>query len=256
MAFNIYALLYSLSLVASLLGCLKLGHMWGRRHHLTEKEAERGGALDGVIFALLGLLLAFSFSGAITRYSAHRDLLTKEANSIAEFHTKLDLLPLEEQAPLRALLRRYAEARFEATQADIHSPAEKEALAGSQQIQKQMWEYLVESVKNSRNAVTINSVIDAFITMAAAPGDQLAEEQNHVPLVIYALIFLLSAMSTLVAGYGMGNKEKLPVFRIIMFSLTVVATVYTILDLEYPRTGLFNAVSSNQMLVEVINGMR
>ncbi len=256
MAFNIYALAYSLSLVAGLLGCLKLGHMLGRRHHLTEKEAERGGALDGVIFALLGLLLAFSFSGAIVSYSAHRDLLTKEANDIADLYVKLDLLPSETQVPLRALMRQYAETRLEATQADIRSLAEKEALVRSHQLQERIWEYIVESVKTSNNAMTVNSVVNAFSVMAGAPGDQLAEEQNHVPLVIYGLIFLLSAMSSLVAGYGMANRAKLPVIRVIIFSLAVVATMYTILDLEYPRTGFFNAAATNQMLLEVIQGMR
>lgn len=256
MILNTYGVLYSFCLVAGILGGLKLGHMVGRRHRLTEQEAGRGGALDGVVFALLGLLLAFSFSGAITSYASHRDLLTKEANDIAELYDKLALFPSEEQAPLRTLLHQYAKKRLEATQAEISSSVEQEALEHSQQILDQIWKGLVKYVQNSDNATIANQIVNAFSVMRGAPGDQLADQRNHVPGVVYGLIFTLAIMASLVAGYGMANRAKLPIIRIVIFSLAVGATMYTIIDLEFPRTGIFNATSTNTMLMEVIESMR
>lgn len=63
------------------------------------------------MFALFGLLVAFTFGGASSCYDARRMLIADEANAIATAFMRVDLLPAESQSAVRALFRRYVEAR-------------------------------------------------------------------------------------------------------------------------------------------------
>src|SRR5688572_9658653 len=73
--------------------------------------AKGGGSADAATFALLGLLIAFTFSGAAARFQDRRDLITDEANAIGTPYLRLDLLPSDAQPQLRELFRRYADVR-------------------------------------------------------------------------------------------------------------------------------------------------
>lgn len=256
MIFNTFGLVYSISLLVALIGGLKLGHVFGKRWRVSGQESEKGNTMDGVVFALLGLLLAFSFSGAMSSYGSHRDLLIKEARAITDFYQKLDLLPENTKAFLQIEVREYADLRLEATQADMDSSAEQEALTRSKCVQKQIWAELTEYVKKSGNTTANNQLLTAFSVMTGAVDDQFADVNNHVPVVVYGLIFILAIMASLMAGYGMANLKKLPVIRVVIFSLAVCATVYTIIDLEFQRTGLFNASPTNTMLIKAIRDIQ
>jgi len=53
-----------------------------RARPLREPAKRAPGVIDGAIFARLGLLVAFTFSGAAARFEARRHLLVEEANDI------------------------------------------------------------------------------------------------------------------------------------------------------------------------------
>jgi hypothetical protein len=63
------AIVFSLGLFVAMLGALELGRRVRERRHRADPEGTiGGGTVDGGVFALLGLLLAFSFTGAATRF--------------------------------------------------------------------------------------------------------------------------------------------------------------------------------------------
>src|SRR6185369_7365193 len=70
------------------------------------------GAIEGAIFALLGLLIAFTFSGAAARFENRRHLIVEEANDIGTAYLRITLLPAETQPEIRDLFRRYVDARL------------------------------------------------------------------------------------------------------------------------------------------------
>ena len=51
------------------------------------------GAIEGAVFGLMGLLIAFTFSGAASRFEARRQLILQETNAIGTAYLSLDLLP-------------------------------------------------------------------------------------------------------------------------------------------------------------------
>ena len=89
------ALAWSVGLFVGMLVCLEVGYRIGsygvERHQ--ELEHEGTGAIEAAVFALLGLLLAFTFGGAMTRLETRRELIVQEANAIGTAYLRLDVLP-------------------------------------------------------------------------------------------------------------------------------------------------------------------
>lgn len=88
---------------AGVLGCLEIGYRIGGKG--GGPSAHEGvGAVDAAVFALLGLLLGFSFSGASERLQSRRALVVQEANAIGTAYLRLDLLAsVEAQEEMRKL---------------------------------------------------------------------------------------------------------------------------------------------------------
>jgi hypothetical protein len=68
---------------------------------MTPASETAFGVISG-IFALLGLLLAFTFSGAASRFDARRGLIIEETKAIGTAWLRLDLLPAAVQHLRRA----------------------------------------------------------------------------------------------------------------------------------------------------------
>src|SRR6476469_671300 len=86
--------LFAALLFGGMLLFLEIGRRFGIRRRSKESEGERGslGTVEGAVFALFGLVIAFSFSGAASRFNDKRALTAVEANSIETAYLRLDLL--------------------------------------------------------------------------------------------------------------------------------------------------------------------
>src|SRR4051812_42855896 len=100
-----YGALFAGGLFLGSLLLLEVGRRIGIRKLAEDAEGARAGVgtVDAATFALLGLLIAFTFSGAATRFDARRQLIIEEANNIGTAYLRIDLLPPEAQPALREL---------------------------------------------------------------------------------------------------------------------------------------------------------
>lgn len=87
----------------------------GIRRCSKESEGERAslGTIEGAMFALFGLVMAFTFSGAASRFNEKRILIAEEANTIETAYLRLNLLSQEVRPELQELFRRYVDSRLE-----------------------------------------------------------------------------------------------------------------------------------------------
>lgn len=103
-----------LALSAVVYVLIEIGRQTGNRQAIKDEEGARIGlgAVEGALFGLMGLLMAFTFSGAASRFDTRRQLILQEANAIGTAWLRLDLLKPATREPLRQLFRDYLEARI------------------------------------------------------------------------------------------------------------------------------------------------
>ena len=69
--------------------------------------------VEGAVFALIGLLLAFTISGALQRFDERRQLVVQEANAASTAHDRLALFEGDLARDLQAKLKDYVQARID-----------------------------------------------------------------------------------------------------------------------------------------------
>src|SRR5262245_57185471 len=97
----VYGVLIAVGLFFGMLTLLEVGRRIGVRRIERDAEGLHAGAIEGSVLALLGLLLAFTISGAGGRLDARRQLIIEETNAIGTAYLRLDMLPSAAQPALR-----------------------------------------------------------------------------------------------------------------------------------------------------------
>src|SRR3954452_23698914 len=122
---------------AGILAFLALGRRLGLRARARGGAAGVAGSesLETAVFALLGLLIAFTFSGALSRFDVRRNQVVDEANAIGTAYLRIDLLPASSQRQLRDTFRDYVDARISTYRKLPDLAAARAELARSQQLQ-------------------------------------------------------------------------------------------------------------------------
>ncbi len=122
-----------LGLAAGIVLMIEIGRRIGLRHRALDPDGSTSGlgALEGAIFGLIGLLIAFTFSGAASRFDARRSQIVEEANNIGTAYLRIDLLPATAQPQLREDFRRYVDLRLAIYHALPDIEAAKDRLAES-----------------------------------------------------------------------------------------------------------------------------
>ena len=97
MIFTLLALAVAVVFFFASLALLSYGRRLGARHLAKEGASSMAGlnAVEGAVFALMGLLLAFSLSGALQRFDERRQLVLQEANAISTAYDRLVFLERE-----------------------------------------------------------------------------------------------------------------------------------------------------------------
>jgi hypothetical protein len=234
--------LLSAALFAILWAALEAGRLLGRRN--AASSIANSGAIDAAVFALLGLLIAFTFSGAAARFDHRRDLIVQEANAIGTAWLRIDIVPAEAQPGLRAVFRDYIASRQAVYDVVADEVAFKAALGQSAKVQRKLWGLAVEAGRRPDALPAadmlllpaLNEMIDITTTRAMAT-------EMHPPVVIYVMLLALVLVGSVLAGFGMGASGNRSWIHVVAFTATMAITITVILDVEYPRLGLITVNS-------------
>src|SRR5215472_1505372 len=99
---------FALMLIASEAG-FRLGRRSGNRAPTDTKSQHL--TVEAGILGVLGLLLGFTMSMALTRFEIRKHLVLEEAQAIGAAHLLTQLLPVEEGKEIADLLRAYTNVR-------------------------------------------------------------------------------------------------------------------------------------------------
>src|ERR1700757_2475861 len=138
-------------LFAGMLTCLEIGRRLGRAAVGDAGGKEGLGVIEGAVFALLGLLIAFTFSGAASRFENRRHLIVEEANDIGTAYLRVDLLPVDAQPEVREMFRRYVDTRLDTYRHAGDVMLVKQDLTASQKLQNEIWQKSIAAAGRSPN---------------------------------------------------------------------------------------------------------
>jgi hypothetical protein len=247
------------SLFLIMLLVLETGRRIGKRYYsMEESEHHRGNRIlvESAIYGLLGLLIAFTVSGAANRFDARRTLTVQEANAIGTAYLRLDLLPAAAQPELRRKFRRYAEARLAVFRLLPDFEASNAEAIRANELQRSIWNEVIAALPGVPQSATL-MLLPALNEMFDITSSRAIAGQAHTPLVILCALAVLALFCCLLAGYGLAGENPLgSALRMIGFALIVTLTIFVILDLDYPRVGLIRLDYADQALIDVLAGMR
>jgi hypothetical protein len=221
-----------------ILGATGLGIFLGHRvRHLSDSLKEPFGILQGALLGVVGLLLAFGLSLAVTRYEDRRANVVTEANAIGT--TYLRAQTLEEPQRTRSMnqLVHYTRSAVRLSDEVPGTDAAAAQRARELKIQDGLWSDAAEALKRSPTdsaprlyVETLNEMFDGETARVAALG-------NRVPTAVLVLEVLGAALALgLLAAYlailGRG------VLAVTLASVLVAFLLLVTADLDRPTRGM------------------
>jgi hypothetical protein len=254
MPYAIIALTFCLVFVAAMMAALLAGRQIGRRRLADDPSAavDGLGVIDGAVFAIFGLLIAFTFSGAGARFDERRGLIVQEANAVGTAWLRLDLLPAGTQPALRQLFRDYLDARIASTALLPDEAAAKQQDDRALSLQTDIWSQAVSAVQRPDLSPTVTSLLlPALNEMFDITTTRKMAAERHPPLAIWVLFCLLALVSAFLAGQGTARSKRASLPHLLGFPVVLASVVLLDIALEHPRLGLVTLASFDQVLLDV-----
>lgn len=247
----IAALIFVALLLAEFLGSLM-------RKWLQKKSGGSGTEASGIeyvltsVFALLGLLIAFTFSLTLDRYETRRDLVVKEANAIGTAHIRSAFASDLPRMELRALLETYAGKRLEYGNAPLINRTELAKESAELRIK------LIGAGISASQSVSIVTMAPSLISSVNDVIDIGSEREAvslaRIPASVVHMLLGYTMISAFLLGYSQ-LKASTPqqLANKMLFVLLTLALV-SIFDLDRPATGAIRV--SQQPMAELIASFR
>jgi hypothetical protein len=228
-------------LAAVLLGVL-MAASWGVGWRAGRARRARGeqppeGKLDDAALALLGLLLAFTFSMALNKYDRRREAVVTDSNAIGDFYTCATLIPDPVRTRLQGVIRDYTRLRLElATHPSPSGEDVRNGLVRFDAMHGRMTELVGEALAAGTPIAvpltnTLNAVTSSQASRLAALRDRLPESAVH-------LLAIAAALAAGLVGRQQGSAPRASLAGTAAFIAIVSLTVWVTLDLNDPSRGL------------------
>jgi hypothetical protein len=242
----------SICLFLGMVVCLELGYRIGLYSSGKNESAHAGtGTVEAAVFALLGLLLGFTFANGISHLDQRRELIVKEANTIGTAYLRLDLLPADAQPEMRHLFREYLDARLNVYQKLPDLQAADQELARASQLQQEIWKRAVAVGLNDPSQHVARLLLPALNDMIDVTTSRTIALHTHLPPLIFGLSISVALLSGLLAGYDMAKAKGRSWLHVLLYAVVIAITIYTVLDLDNPRFGLIRLDAADNALIQL-----
>ena len=213
-----------------------------RRGNLEGEEREDFNLITAATLTLLGLIIGFSFSMAISRYDQRKNYEADEANAVGTEYVRADLLPAPDAARVRALLRNYLAQRvlFYTTHDDGRL---RQIDAATAQLKIELW-----SVVQAEAAVHPTPVVALAVAgmndVLNAQGYTEAAWRNRIPGTAWGLMVVIGICGNLLIGYG-ERSPKAKGLLLLVLPFVVSISFFLIAEIDSPRAGMIRVHPQN-----------
>ena len=221
-----------------MLGATVLGLFLGRRvRHLSADLTEPLGVLQAALLGVVGLILAFGLSLAVSRYENRRASVVEEANAIGTTYLRAQTLPEPIRTRSLNLLVQYTRSAVQVADTVPGSSEEATAAGREEELHRKLWALAGRALDSEPVASAPRLYIETLNEMIDEQGVRLAALNNQVPIAVLVLEVLGAALALgLLAAYlailGRG------MVAVSLASLLVAFLLLVITDLDRPTRGM------------------
>jgi len=212
----------------------------GRGRDLETDERTAYGTILPAALTLLGLIIGFSFSMAVSRYDQRKNYEEAEANAIGTEYVRADLLPAATAAQVRSLLFKYTDERIQ-----FYRERDAERLgrinADTARLQTDLWS-AVATVATANPTPVAALAAAGMNDVLNAQGYTQAAWWNRIPTTAWGLMVLIAMACNFLFGYSERRSHRRP-----LLILPVIASVafFLIADIDSPRGGVIRVAPQN-----------
>jgi len=215
----------------------------------AENAKSQLGAVEGGILALLGLLLGFTMSMAVTRFEVRKQLVLDEANAIQTSYLRTRLIPAPDSTEIANLLREYVVVRLH--YADVVDDLDQlqTTREEAEHLQNEFWTRAVAYGQKDPDPVKAGLLLQSLNQAIDLESARWMAFQNHVPPAVIYVNFVVALLATTLVGYAFGRQGQRQLFSTTMLVLAITVVLAVIIDLDQPRQGFIKG--SQQPLVDL-----
>ena len=230
--------LIAIAMITLLAAAGEIGFRQGARKRKS-KESVRSlmSGTGAAMLGLLGLLLGFTLSMAVSRWDARRGVIVNEANAIGTLWLRAGLLEDSQRDALRDTLRTYTDARIALGGSRGDRASLRAARSKSESIHAVIW----SAVERANRPEQSNAVMTSLITAANDVIDihelRLASIENYLPASLLLLLFAVAGVSVGFLAWAFGAANQGGRKAIVALGLLIGAVLLLIMDVNRPQRG-------------------
>lgn len=234
---------FALSLVTLWLATL-IGVWLKKGRPVKQGDQEDFAIVQGAALTLLGLLIGFTFSMAVSRYEQRKNYEEAEANAIGTEYFRAGLLPAADAANVRDLLTKYVDQRLLFYAVRIYTPRDRELLRQidikTAELQNEMWS-VVQARAGAQPTPVIALAVWGMNDVLNSQGYTQFAWWNRIPIEAWILLAIIAVGCNLLFGYGAHRTSVL----FIVLPLAVSLSFFLVADIDSPRGGLIRVQPQN-----------
>lgn len=213
-----------------------------RAQDMDQESREDFTVVQGATLTLLGLVIGFTFSMAISRYDQRKIYEEEEANAIGTEFLRVEMLPAANVARTRDLLKKYLEQRIEFYET-YDASALEQLNRNITRLQTDLWSTTRAGAEDRPNPLTALAA-SGMNDVLNSQGYTQAAWQNRIPPAAWILMAAIALLGSLLVGMGARKRNA---FLTIMLPLVISIAFFLIADLDSPRSGLIRTRPMNLM---------
>jgi hypothetical protein len=233
-------LLFVVSFLALWLSARVGAALRARLRPLAEGERQDYDMVITATLTLLGLLIGFTFSMAISRYDQRKNYEEEEANAIGTEYLRAELLPPEDTISVQKLLKKYVEQRIQ-----FYKTRDPRRLvqvnADTNETENELWS-VVRRAAAAQSTPPVTLAVSGMNDVINSQGYTQAAWWNRIPIAAWALMAAIAVCCNMLMGYAAHGSKT---FALWILPIAVATSFLLIADIDSPRWGLIRLQPQN-----------
>ncbi len=233
--------LVALVMVVLLVAAAEWGFRLGsRRRESQDSFRSLMSGTGAAMLGLLGLLLGFSLSMAVSRWDARQAVIVEEANAIGTIWLRAGLIEAPLREDLRNTLREYADDRIALGGSRSDREALRAARDESEALHASIWSVVERTNQPGQSNAVLSSLITAANDLIDIHELRIASIENYLPAPLFLMLLTVGAVAMSFLAWAFGAANQGGRIALLTLGLLIGAVLLLIMDVNRPQRGRIN----------------